>query len=276
MFVDDIKNDEFKIKKYNNEILKNIEINFENDELKYITDMINFLYFNNFFNLNNFKFCYSSKLKKSGGNYSYKSNIHIIKISKTIIQDTFNNEEKFYKINGIYCYSKKECILNILQHEFVHFLIHCHGIIETHGYYFKKWSKNIFGHTEYKHNILIGCYSNIIEKLKNFETGSIVYVNDMICKIIKIENNYLLCEDEYGNKIKSSINSTKICNEKYNKKTMDLKIGDEIIMSINGKEEVGKLLDIKRVNYIVRIYNRNNKIFSVKKFTVRGLLKYNY
>jgi predicted SprT family Zn-dependent metalloprotease len=271
MFIVNIRNDEFKIKKYNDEILNNIEINFENNELKYIVDMMNFVYFNNLFNLNNFNFSYSSKLKKSGGNYSYKSNTHTIKISKSILENTFNNNEKFYKINGIYCHNIKECILNILQHEFVHFLIHSHGIIETHGHFFKKWSKNIFGHTEFKHNLLIGCYSNVIEKLKNFKIGSVVYINDMICKITKIENNYLLCEDEYGNKIKSSISSAKLCDEKYNKKTSNFKIGDEIIMYINGKEEVGKLLDIKRVNYIVKIYNRNNKIFSVKKFTVRGL-----
>lgn len=63
--------------------------------------------------------------------------------------------------NGLRCRTRLAALLNVLQHEMVHAIIHCtiavseqlKGLIEPHGPLFRKLAKELFGHTDIKHRL---------------------------------------------------------------------------------------------------------------------------
>jgi len=84
-----------------------------------------------------------------------------IVISSKIINNLFISNEKSLKINGKKCYSKIDCYISLFQHELIHLIIYIYCIskgkkLGGHTSTFKKLAFNIFGHKEYKHNLLSG------------------------------------------------------------------------------------------------------------------------
>ena len=75
----------------------------------------------------------SGKLTSTAGRCDYKYYLNEynefeygnfeIKISKPIIQRIFTNEENSLKINGLHCYNRLECYINLYEHEIIHLLI---------------------------------------------------------------------------------------------------------------------------------------------------------
>lgn len=63
--------------------------------------------------------------------------------------------------NGVRCSTRLAALLNVLQHEMVHAIIHCtipaaeqlKGPVEPHGPLFRKLAKELFGHTDIKHRL---------------------------------------------------------------------------------------------------------------------------
>lgn len=62
--------------------------------------------------------------------------------------------------NGQSCYSKLECLMNVLVHEICHFILmfvvpDISEKEQAHGKSFKRLAKYLFGHTDYKHALTI-------------------------------------------------------------------------------------------------------------------------
>ena len=105
---------------------------------------------------------FSDRLTKTGGKCSNNGCHYTIKLSQPIITGTFRKGEKLHMANGLECYNRLECLMNIFEHELIHFVIGItHGHIEkdavygSHGEYFKQLVKVYFGHTAYKHALLL-------------------------------------------------------------------------------------------------------------------------
>lgn len=85
-----------------------------------------------------------------------------ISISKPIIDVLFADKKiKSLKINGLHCFDRLECYISLFQHEVIHLVIglFCHEEGQCDGGHtttFKQITKNLFGHTEYRHMLLCG------------------------------------------------------------------------------------------------------------------------
>ena len=85
-----------------------------------------------------------------------------MQISKPIIENLFKDlTVKSLKINGLHCYDKIECYLDLFQHEIIHVItIFCPNEGKPMGgghiQMFKKLVYSLFVHTDYKHMLLNG------------------------------------------------------------------------------------------------------------------------
>ncbi|QKF94834.1 SprT-like protein [Fadolivirus algeromassiliense] len=176
-----------------------------NKDIKQTFNIIDMVYFNGKINKYikenniNLSFKSSAKLTKTAGICKFKYTgertcKYSIGISNKILDNLFVKDEKSLKINGLLCYNRLECYINILEHELTHLLIllfcpeegqEMGGHTET----FKKITKNLFGHTEYKHMLLSGDYELVEEKKKemklNIEVGDYIISKPINGKIFK-------------------------------------------------------------------------------------------
>lgn len=127
------------------------------------------------------------KLKKDYyGNEHWKFKIII---SSKIINNLFSNNEKTLKINGIKCFNKLECYVNLYEHELIHLLIYIFCIEKGRDYgghtpTFKNIAYNLFRHTDYKHNLLCGDSEKNEKDMEKFKKE--VEIGDtIISKVIK-------------------------------------------------------------------------------------------
>ena len=121
----------------------------------------------------------TSRLTKSAGYCTVEGCEYTIKISRPVILGTFRKGEKFQKSNGIQCYDRLECLMNVFEHELTHFVVDItHGhtsrdrIYSDHGLYFRELVGAYFGHTKYKHE-LIG-RAEVPGNRENFRVGDLV------------------------------------------------------------------------------------------------------
>jgi hypothetical protein len=88
-------------------------------------------------------------------NYFYE-----LVVSENIYNNLFSNNEKWLEINGIKCTNKILCIINLIEHEFIHYLIAKYDRQDwkygMHSDKFKVLMHNMFRHTKWKHNLLDG------------------------------------------------------------------------------------------------------------------------
>ena len=103
------------------------------------------------------------------------SNYCLSVLKKKKNSESFKKEQtkkiKSLKINGLHCFDRLECYINLFQHEIVHLLI---AIFCTkngygmggHTVMFRNIAFNLFGHTEYKHFLLAGDSIKMEEKEK--------------------------------------------------------------------------------------------------------------
>ncbi|CAH6419910.1 Hypothetical protein HVR_LOCUS984 [uncultured virus] len=103
---------------------------------------------------------YGDKLTKTGGYCDRNGCVFTIKLSSPIILNTFRKGEKFHISNGLQCYDRLACLMNVFEHELIHFLIEIvHGhtkgdpIYKSHGIFFQQLMRSYFGHTEFRHTL---------------------------------------------------------------------------------------------------------------------------
>lgn len=102
------------------------------------------------------KFKLSNRMTKTAGYCSYRGCNYTVTMAAFIGKKL--NNLGITVANGVKCRNGLQCFLLIFQHELIHLLnaIYCVEAIKTyggHGSIFRDIVKNIYGHTEYKHNI---------------------------------------------------------------------------------------------------------------------------
>lgn len=111
-------------------------------------------------------FSYSTKMTRIAGYCKIKDQSYEIKLSQPIMSNTFRNGENMHMSNGLKCYDRLDCLMNVFEHELIHFVIgiinckdgksgHIKGdpIYKSHGVYFQQLMKAYFGHTEFTHRL---------------------------------------------------------------------------------------------------------------------------
>lgn len=131
----------------------------------------------------------NNRLTKSAGIFKYRKDNEkkrrrksakwpsfSIEISHFVFSKCFSNNENTVRVNGLNHTCKLECLQSVLEHELVHFLVHtvCPNDVKkyctSHGKYFVLLVKNIFGHTETKHDIFGGdAETKLNDLLKSIE-----------------------------------------------------------------------------------------------------------
>ncbi|CAK7994751.1 Hypothetical protein POVR1_LOCUS275 [uncultured virus] len=105
---------------------------------------------------------YNSRLTKTGGHCKkISSSTYDIEIATHVVLGTFRHGEKSYSSNGLLCYDRLDCLMNVFEHELVHYFImithgHIKGdpVYKSHGLYFQQLVKAYFGHTAFRHALL--------------------------------------------------------------------------------------------------------------------------
>jgi len=228
-------------------------------------------------------FCYNNKMTKTGGRCSKYQNKYKISISQQIILNTFKNNEKCHISNGLECYNRLECLMNIFEHELIHFIIQIlHGhikgdpIYKSHGKYFRKLVYAYFGHTETKHSLLHNLEK--AGKREHFQIGDIVTykikdgtsINGIISKLNPkraVIGNHCV---PYTILKHSDINITNFVPTKFNTSDTNIKdvgkkftVGDIISYEINGMIETSKILKVNSKTYNVGKYNISHSLAKI-------------
>ena len=179
---------------------KTLHFKLSNTHVKNTFRIMDKLYFNN--RISDFikdsgstlAFNATSRLTKTAGccKYKYycdefdnvKSGTFELQISKPIIENLFNDPStEALKINGLHCYNKLQCYVNLFQHEIIHLVIaiFCPKEGETMGGHtrtFKQLVFYLFGHTDYKHMLLHGDSVQYDERCN--ENKQNVNINDTV------------------------------------------------------------------------------------------------
>lgn len=209
-----------------------------------------------------------------------------ITISKPIINSLFSDKKtKSLKINGIHCFNKLECYINLFEHELIHMFIalfcyhegKCSG---GHTPMFKKITYNLFRHTEYKHMLLSGdsLQNEKDEKHNklNVEVGDYVTTKQNKNKtsegtVYKTTSKYVYIDVVKGNysgkkmgfpfnridKIKKGSNKKIIKNKNMStdKIKKKLKIGSKIKVKVKGTIHNGEILSLNEKRASVKLDN---------------------
>ena len=121
-------------------VFKTTDFKIKNNDVKLTFKLLDKIYFNNkitnFFkkSKSSITFSASHRLKKTAGHCKWKTYLdkygdvnyidYEIEISKPIIDSIFKDKKiKSLKINGLHCFDKLECYINLYQHEITHLLI---------------------------------------------------------------------------------------------------------------------------------------------------------
>lgn len=114
--------------------------------------------------------------------------IHTISISRLIFDKLYMNGEKSYLSNGLLCYNRLSALTNVFEHELIHLIIKITDVKEqSHGPTFQKLAKDLFGHTDFRHNFGSG---EGTELLKMKETVESLKAGDTVCFKIKGYNQF--------------------------------------------------------------------------------------
>lgn len=133
---------------------------FSANDLKYLFELYDFYFFDNFFNKNyneKISFRLSKRMTKSGGQTVYRkhSDTYEISLSITLIFQNYSDTVGEIVVNGIVCQDRLEATMRILEHEIIHlFEWILFGSSSCSGKRFKQFCYNIFNHTDIKHQLI--------------------------------------------------------------------------------------------------------------------------
>lgn len=229
-------------------------------------------------------FAVSNRLSCTAGycEYSWQSDYYGNKkwkfkltISTKIINNLFSNKESALKINGLKCYNKLECYLNLYQHELIHLLllVFCFKKGKDYGGHTDTFTKivfNLFGHTEYKHNLLCGDADKNEENENKFkkeiEIGDEIKskkIKDKIYQgpVFKLTTKYAYILLPKNRKIGLPYYLIdKIVKKNKKKKDFVIKEGMTVKFILKGKEVSGKVVKINKTRIRVDV---NGKLWNV-------------
>ena len=222
-------------------------------------------------------FAVSNRLSCTAGycEYSWKPDYYGNKkwkfkltISTKIINNIFSKKESSLKINGLKCYNRLECYLNLYQHELIHLLlfVFCFKKGKDYGGHtdtFIKISHNLFGHTEYKHNLLCGDADqndkDDTKFRKEVELGDEIKskkIKDKIYQgsVFKLTSKYAYILLPKNRKIGIPYYLIdKIVKKNKKKKDFKIKEGMTVKFILKGKEVSGKVVKINKTTIRVEV-----------------------
>ena len=204
-----------------------------------------------------------------------------IQIANNIVNNLFNEKNvKSLKINGLHCFDRLECYINLYQHEIIHLLtaIFCHNDVKKQGGHtivFRNIVYLLFGHTEYKHALMEGDSIKNEKKLEfnklNVEIGDSIITKELknkkisgkvIKKCIKNividtkDGNYIISYSlidkiKKGKKSKNKIiKKSNLSEDEIRKK---LKINSKIKVKLRGDVVDGKVLKINPKRALIEV-----------------------
>ena len=129
----------------------------------------------------------------------------IISMSKKVFTDIPIGETRFS--NGIPCYTRLECLLNVFLHETIHLLgfASCNHLKMHHGPLFQKIVLNLFGQTDFRHelkrsqdvadrvsraDLKIGDRVKFTDRKGNIHRGTISKLNPRMAKVVTKQFNF--------------------------------------------------------------------------------------
>jgi len=189
-------------------------------------------------------------------------------ISNKIINNLFSNKESALKINGLKCRNKLECYLNLYQHELIHLLLFVFCLDKGKDYgghtdTFIKIANNLFGHTEYKHNLLCGdADKNEIDDAKfrkEVQLGDEIKskkIKDKIYQgpVFRLTSKYAYILLPKNRKIGIPYYLIEKIVKKNNKKTdFKIKEGMKVKFILKGKEVSGKVVKVNKTRIRVDV-----------------------
>lgn len=213
-------------------------------------------------------FIYNPRMTKTGGSCKKIGPLsYQINISSQVVLATFQNGEYSYSSNGLLCFDRLDCIMNIFEHELIHlaiFITHGHvkgdTIYKSHGLYFQKLVAASFGHTAFKH-----CLLSKIEKAgcrEDFEVGDqVTYtgkagepLRGVITKMNKT-NASIHHRAEIMHRVPYPmlrLSTPDEITENLDVKKLNLfKVGDCVRYTVNGETITSKILKVNLVTYDV-------------------------
>ncbi len=85
---------------------------------------------------------------------------HELAISSTLLMQTFQRGSREVVVNGCHCANRTEALLRVVEHEMIHLLFVCDGMPPhcrtqpAHGPAFCNAVKKLFGHKDYRHDLI--------------------------------------------------------------------------------------------------------------------------
>lgn len=225
--------------------------------------------------------CTAGQCKWITEHHTGKTNYSLV-ISAAIIEKVFSKNEKSLKINGLHCLDRLECYISIFEHEITHLLIQLFCPEEGvgtggHTKTFRHIVNNMYGHTEYKHDLLSGDAVTVENNIKYFKDN--IEIGDTIVaqykdktftgEVLKLGGKSVTIHDNVSNKrynisygiisklIKNPESKMKQDKTKEPTSNLDhnLKIGSKVQVKIRGRVEDGTIIKINPTKVKIQLDN---------------------
>lgn len=187
-----------------------------------------------------------SRKTKTAGTCSGKGCDYKITISKKLFSNLFNDGESSLLNNGLKCETRSDCMMLTMEHEMVHLILFMMKMTtEYHGRVFQCIVKELFGHTQYRHSMLHGDATDLLDRIdvipymvaltSKGEKGLVVKLNPKRVKIF-IDGNLwnmpysMLRKYKYSNDEQEKLMDEY---EKYTKKNKKQSIDDQYTKKYN-------------------------------------------
>ncbi len=131
-------------------------------DLKRMFELYDEIFFNGYFSKNHpdkVFFKISRRMTRAGGKTeSYRNpEIYVIKLSSTLLFQSFEDKDREAVVNGIVCHDRLEAAMRIFEHEIIHLLeFVLFGRSSCSKPRFISLSNSIFGHIDVKHRLVTG------------------------------------------------------------------------------------------------------------------------
>lgn len=117
-----------------------------------------------------------------------------LKISKVAFSDLFNGTHEVETVNGLQCTTQLDCMMLTVEHEMIHLLLFkiqpTLDLVkkEKHSPRFQALARNLFGHTDFRHNLGRGLTEDPKQYrervIRTIRTGNIVSVRDPKTQVV--------------------------------------------------------------------------------------------
>ena len=180
-----------------------------------------------------------------------------INLSKESMDSLFKNGIKSHLINGVVCKTRLDCLLCLFEHELTHLIIsYSYPKSIPHSKQFKKFAKDVFGHTDFRHSLLSGDGAEIAKKqglVSELKVGDVIQVGDFIGKVMNVSKRTFRLENEREVKRFSTNTTFTLLNIECKSMKLDVKIGDLVRMSQGIKSYEGTVISIASLRIKIKL-----------------------